>query len=118
MDSKKINAHRTREVVRQGGRNIFEDLKLPDAEEINAKAQIAYRICAILEERKLTQKEAASLLKIDQPKVSALLRGRLEGFSTDRLFRFLNALDREVEIVIRRSRKRNSLPGIRVLAVA
>jgi predicted XRE-type DNA-binding protein len=118
MDRKKINAPKTREVVRQGGRNIFEDLKLADAEELNAKAQIAYRICAILEERKLTQKEAALLLKIDQPKVSALLRGRLEGFSTDRLFRFLNSLDREIEIIIRPSRKRTSLPGIRVLSIS
>ena len=53
---------KTHEAVRQGGKNIFEDLKLPDAEELNAKAQIAYRICGILEERKLTQKEAADLI--------------------------------------------------------
>ena len=109
---------KTHEAVRQGGRNIFEDLKLPDAEELNAKAQIAYRICDLLEERKLTQKEAATVLGIDQPKVSALLRGRLEGFSSDRLFRFLNALDQEVEIVIRRTKKRTHAPGIRVLAIA
>ncbi len=61
------------EPVRLGGRNIFEDLRLPDAEELNAKAQIAYRICDILQERKLSQKEAATVLGIDQPKVSALL---------------------------------------------
>ncbi len=109
---------KTHETVREGGRNIFEDLKLPDAEEFNAKAQIAYRICDILEERKLTQKKAATVLGIDQPKVSALLRGRLEGFSSDRLFRFLNALDRDIEIVIRPRKKRSSTPGIRVLAVA
>lgn len=107
------------EAVRQGGKNIFEDLKLPDAEELNAKAQIAYRICSILEERKLTQKEAADVLGTDQPRVSALLHGRLEGFSSDRLFRFLNALDQEVEIVIRQTRKkRDHTPGIRVLVPA
>jgi predicted XRE-type DNA-binding protein len=49
------------ETVRRGGGNIFADLNLPDAEELNAKAQIAYRICAILEERKLTQKTVAGL---------------------------------------------------------
>jgi predicted XRE-type DNA-binding protein len=114
----KGNAMKNRETVRQGGKNIFEDLKLPDAEEFNAKAQIAYRICDILQERKLTQQAAAKLLGVDQPKVSALLRGRLEGFSSDRLFRFLNALDQEIEIVIRRTRKRTSAPGIRVLTVA
>ena len=44
--------------------------------------------------------------------------GRLEGFSSDRLFRFLNALDQEIEIVIRQSRKRSQLAGIRVLVPA
>lgn len=109
---------KTHETVRQGGKNIFEDLKLPDAEELNAKAQIAYRICGILKERKLTQQAAADLLGTDQPRLSALLHGRLEGFSSDRLFRFLNALDQEIEIVIRRTKKRTHAPGIRVLAIA
>ena len=110
---------KTHEAVRLGGKNIFEDLKLPNAEELNAKAQIAYRICGILEERKLTQQAAAELLGTDQPRVSALLRGRLEGFSSDRLFRFLNALDQDIEIVIRRAKKKSShAPGIRVLAIA
>jgi predicted XRE-type DNA-binding protein len=105
-----------KEEVRQGSGNVFADLNLPDAEGLNAKAQIAYRICQILEERKLTQKEAAELLGIDQPKISALLRGRLEGFSSDRLFRFLNALDRDIEIVIKPT---EGHPGsIRILAEA
>ncbi len=108
---------KAKEEVRQGSGNVFADLKLPDAEALNAKAQIAYRICQILEERQLTQKQAAELLGIDQPKVSALLRGRLEGFSSDRLFRFLNALNRDIEIVIKRSEEGH--PGsIRILAVA
>lgn len=107
---------KTHEAVRQGGKNIFEDLKLPNAEELNAKAQLAYRICGILQERKLTQKKAAALLGIDQPKVSALLRGRLEGFSSDRLFRFLNDLGRDVEIVIRPAKNRSQGAGIRVVA--
>jgi predicted XRE-type DNA-binding protein len=75
-----------------GGKNICADLKLPDAEELNAKAQIAYRICGILEERKLTQQAAADRLGTAQPRVSALLRGCLEGFSADQLFRILKAL--------------------------
>ena len=118
MEAKERDTVKTHHTVRQGGRNIFEDLKLPDAEQLNAKAQIAYRICDILQERKLTQKTAAALLGIDQPKVSALLRGRLEGFSCDRLFRFLNALDRDIEIVIRPTKKHSNAPAIRVLAVA
>jgi predicted XRE-type DNA-binding protein len=85
--------------------NVFADLGLPDAEEALAKAEIAARICDIIAERKLSQVRAAALLGIDQPKVSALMRGRLEGFSSDRLFRFLTALDRDVEIVIRPKKK-------------
>jgi len=85
--------------------NVFADLGLPDAEEALAKAEIATRICDIIAERKLSQAQAAALLGIDQPKVSALMRGRLDGFSSDRLFRFLTALDRDVEIVIKPKRK-------------
>lgn len=104
--------------VRQSGRNIFKDLDLPDAEELNAKARIVCRICEILDERGLTQKAAAQILGVDQPKISALLRGRLDGFSTDRLFRFLNALGNDVEIVIKPIAKRGAHAGIRVLAAA
>lgn len=81
--------------------NVFADLGLPDADELLAKADLAIRISGIIDERELTQAEAAELLGIDQPKVSALVRGRLEGFSIERLTRFLNALGQDVEIVVR-----------------
>ena len=95
--------------------NVFADLGVPRAGEALAKAKIAHSICEAIAERKLTQEQAAELLGIDQPKVSALLRGRLEGFSTDRLFRFLNALGRQVEIVIRQRRRGARKAGIRVV---
>jgi predicted XRE-type DNA-binding protein len=78
--------------VRQGSANLFADLKLPDADELHAKAQIAYQICGIVKDRKLTQKAAAQRLGIDPRKVSALLHGRLEGFSPDGLGGILKAL--------------------------
>jgi predicted XRE-type DNA-binding protein len=84
--------------------NVFADLGFPNPEEELAKADLAIRISQLLTERKLTQKQAASLLSIDQPKVSALRRGKLEGFSTERLFRFINRLGQDVEIVIRPTR--------------
>jgi predicted XRE-type DNA-binding protein len=80
---------------------VFADLGLKNPEELLAKAEIVQRISDAISERKLTQAKAAKLLGIDQPKVSALLRGKLEGFSIDRLLRFLNALGRDVEITIR-----------------
>src|SRR6266851_7060529 len=76
--------------------NVFADLGFPNPEEALLKAQLAGRIFELLTERKLTQKKAAVLLGIDQPKVSALLRGKLTGFSTERLLRFLNTLGQDV----------------------
>ena len=80
--------------------NAFADLRVADPEEALIKAELARAISAIISGNHLTQTQAAEVLGIDQPKVSALMRGRLSGFSVDRLLRFLVALDRDVEIVI------------------
>lgn len=81
--------------------NVFADLGLPNPEEMLVKAELASKIGEIIEIRNLTQMDAAEILGIDQPKVSALIRGRLTGFSTERLFRFLNALGNDVEISVK-----------------
>jgi predicted XRE-type DNA-binding protein len=81
--------------------NVFADLGLPDAEEARAKAGLAQRIAAVIALKGLTQVQAAELLGIDQPKISHLLRGRLTGFSTDRLLKYLTLLDQDVQIIIR-----------------
>jgi predicted XRE-type DNA-binding protein len=96
--------------------NVFADLGLPDADELLAKADLAIQISRIIEERGLTQVEAAALLGVDQPKVSALARGRLEGFSMERLYRFLNALGQDVEIVVRPKPRAQSHAGVRVVS--
>jgi predicted XRE-type DNA-binding protein len=87
--------------VEAGSGNVFADLGVPDADETLAKAELAHRIAEAIHDRGLTQVRAAALLGVDQPKVSALLRGRLGGFSTDRLLRFLNLLGRDVDIIVR-----------------
>ena len=81
--------------------NVFADLGLPNPEERLVKAELASKISSVIDQKNLTQIEAAELLGIDQPKVSALTRGRLSGFSTARLLRFLNALGNDVEIVVK-----------------
>lgn len=91
--------------VQQSSGNVFADLELPNPEEMLTKAELAGQIGQIIKKKHLTQVEAAELLGIDQPKVSALIRGKLSGFSTERLFRFLNALGRDVEIVVKRKPK-------------
>jgi predicted XRE-type DNA-binding protein len=80
--------------------NVFEDLGLPQSDELIAKAALANQIASIVTHRHLTQSEAARILGTRQPKVSDLLAGRLDGFSIERLIRFLNALDRDVQIVV------------------
>lgn len=86
--------------VTSGCGNVFADLGLPDSDELLVKAKLAGQISDIISQRNLTQSEAADLLGIDQPKVSALTRGKLSGFSLERLFRFLNTLGNNVEIRI------------------
>jgi predicted XRE-type DNA-binding protein len=87
--------------IKQSSGNVFTDLCLKNPEEMLVKAELVQRICDIIAERKLTQTKAASLLGVDQPKISALMRGKLDGFSIDSLFRFLHALGRDVEIIVR-----------------
>jgi predicted XRE-type DNA-binding protein len=87
--------------ITEGSGNVYADLGLPDPDVALAKANLAIRIKQSIEQQNLTQIQAAKLLGVDQAKVSALVCGRLSGFSTDRLFRFLNALGRDVEIIIR-----------------
>lgn len=87
--------------VEESSGNVFADLGVPEPAQALAKAQLASRICDVIEERSLTQTQAAAILGVGQPKVSALMNGNLDGFSSDRLFRFLNALGQEVEIVVR-----------------
>ena len=96
----------------QGSGNVFADLELPNAEEALVKAELASRITESIQRRRLTQSEASKILKVDQPKVSALKRGRLSGFSLERLVRFLILLGNDVEIVVKkrpRSRPRAQL---------
>ncbi len=77
----------------KGSENIFKDMGLPNPDESLAKARIASMIYDIIESRGLTQKRAGDILGVSQPKISALRNGRLEGFSIERLFSFLRAMD-------------------------
>jgi predicted XRE-type DNA-binding protein len=80
--------------------NVFVDLELPDADERMLKAQLAVQIRRFIDEKGWTQTEAAEAVGLDQPKVSYLLRGRLAGFSVDRLLSILNRLGHSVEVRI------------------
>ena len=98
------------------GGNVFKDLDLPSADEALTKAELAARIAEIITSRKLTQVAAGAILGVDQPKVSALLRGRLAGFSTDRLLTFITSLGQDVDIVIKARRSTKGRGHLRVVA--
>jgi predicted XRE-type DNA-binding protein len=92
--------------ITPGSGNVFADIGVADPDEALLKARFAATISRHIQERGLTQTEAARILGVDQPKVSALMRGRLSGFSLERLLRFARALDYEVEIRLRSARAR------------
>lgn len=81
--------------------NVFADLDLPNAEEKLAKAELARQIGNIIRKKRLTQEQASRVLGITQPKISALLNGKLAGFSIERLLKFITALDKDIEIRIK-----------------
>ncbi|MEO4040165.1 helix-turn-helix transcriptional regulator [Hoeflea sp. CAU 1731] len=93
-----------------GSGNVFADLGLHDAPELKLKAAIVGMINAIIRDRDLTQHQAADLLGVPQPKISALKNGKLRGFSLERLLDFMVKLDRNVEISIRNA-QRDERPG-------
>lgn len=95
--------------------NVFRDLGLKDAAEKQTKIRLAVAINDIVKKSRLSQAEAAERLGVNQPKISALANYRLNGFSVERLTYFLNALGRDVEIVIRRTPSRGT-PQIHVTA--
>ena len=103
--------------VIRGSRNVFADLGYRDAGERQTKLRLAYAINGLIGARKLTQTAAAQVLGVNQPKVSALLHYKLEGFSVERLMSFLTALDCDVEISIRPKSRSKSAGTISVIAV-
>lgn len=103
MPAKKRYTTQTTRVTRGSG-NVFADLGLPHSEELLAKADLAIAVTQLIQERGLTQREAAQVLGIDQPKVSKIMRGVLTEFSTERLMQFVTRLGRDVEIRVKRIR--------------
>lgn len=97
--------------------NVFADLGLVEPEEELAKATLAMQIARVIRQNGWSQAQAAAVMGIDQPKVSALLRGRLTQFSTERLFFFLNALGQDVEIVVRPKQTSEPRAKLRVLVL-
>jgi predicted XRE-type DNA-binding protein len=97
-----------------GGRNVFQDIGVPNADEHLVKAQLVYKIDTIMKKRQMKQTEAAALFGVRQPDVSKMLRGDFRQFSVERLLRFLVKLDQDVEIVVRPHHDPHNAPALHV----
>jgi predicted XRE-type DNA-binding protein len=109
------NAESRRRITRGTG-NVFADLGFHDAAERQAKLRLAYALNQVLDGRNLSQADAAKVLGVTQPKVSALRHYKLAGYSVERLMNLLTALDQDVEIVIRRKPRSRRVARISVVA--
>lgn len=99
----------------QGTDNVLLDLGFDDAEELSAKAALALKLNELVDQRGLSQTEAAAITGMTQPKVSQIRRCKLQNISLERLMQALVSLDQHVEIVVQPARRTHA-PGITVAA--
>ncbi len=109
---------KTKEIIHRGSDNIFADIGVAHPERVQARAQVMFLISDIIKKRGLTQKQTAAILGIPQSKVSCLVNGKLSSFSMDHLFELLNALDTDVEIIVKPKTKEEKSATTHVLPVA
>ena len=100
----KTKTRKKKTTVIESSGNVFADMGVPEPEQALAKAKLAAKIAAAIDEEQLTQTEAAERLGTDQAKVSAMIRGRLDQFSTERLLQYAQAIGYDVEIRFTRRR--------------
>ena len=103
------------ENIKKSSGNVFTDIGLDNPEERLAKSDLALKLAQIINSKKLSQTQAATLLGITQPKVSAILNGRLKGFSLEKLLLLVVALDQDIEIVIKRKPETREQGRLRVV---
>ena len=94
--------------------NVFADLQLPNAGDLLVKAELTSKILTEIKRRRLTQSQAAEILRVDQPKVSNLQQGKLRSFSIERLLRFLLLLGQDVDIVVKAKSRSRAEAKLRV----
>ena len=108
----------TREKFYKSSGNVFEDIGSAHPERVLARAKIMERISQIIRERGLTQNRAAKILDLPQSKVSCLMNGKLSMFSLEHLFGLLNALDSDVEIIIKPKGKEERIATTNIVLAA
>ncbi|MEI6514166.1 MAG: helix-turn-helix transcriptional regulator [bacterium] len=106
-------------MVVEGSGNVFADLDLPNADDLQTKAELTRQLYQRIKVLGLSQIKAAKVLGLKQPDVSKLMNGRFSGFSVERLLELLNALAVDVDIVLRPGSTRGGHRGtVKVLATS
>jgi predicted XRE-type DNA-binding protein len=92
--------------IRRSSGNVFSDLGFPteEAKNLKLRAELMMRLSRLIEARGLTQGQAAALLGVTQPRVSDLVRGKIDRFSIDTLVAMLGHAGVDVRIVVGRSK--------------
>ena len=91
----------TRKLKTPAPKSVFHDLGLEDADDLLLRAELMRKISWVIEKKGLTQTAAGKLIGMDQPRISALLHGKITRFSTDRLIKALNDLGQDIEVRIK-----------------
>lgn len=103
--------------ITYGSSNVFADMGLPNPAQRLAKAKLASTINEFIQGRGLTQKQAAAIMGIDQPKVSKIIRGQLKEFSTEWLLSRILHLGLDVDIVIHTEKAKKFEGSINVACI-
>ena len=90
--------------VRRSTGNVFRDLgfSTEEAENLKIRSDLMIRLSRLIDSRRLTQAQAADLFKVTQPRVSDLVRGKIDRFSIDTLVAMLGHAGVRVQIVVGR----------------
>jgi predicted XRE-type DNA-binding protein len=88
----------------EGGENVFADIGVRDPEESLVRAKLAKQIADLIQRKGINQSQIGEILGVDQSKVSKLVRGRISGFTSDRLLKYLTALGCDVRIEVKEPR--------------
>lgn len=93
-------------VTRSSG-NVFRDLGFPpeEAQHLKIRSDLLIQLQKLIASRGLKQAETAKILRVTQPRVSDLLRGRIDLFSTDALIDMLSRFGVRVKLVLKPSRR-------------
>ena len=88
--------------------NVFADLGFDpeEAEHLRVRSDLMIAVRRIIEERSLTQAQAAELFGVTQPRISNLVRGKIDLFSIDTLIDMLARAGVQVDLVLSDGRRR------------